>query len=86
MDIVEDAVTSAEGVREVKSVSRQGQANITIEFDLNRDIDAALQDVQTRVAQAARRMPRELDPPIITKSNPEDQPIMRLVVLRDRSR
>jgi multidrug efflux pump len=78
VDIVEDAVTAAEGVSEVKSVSRQGQANITIEFDLSRDIDAALQDVQTRVAQAARRMPRELDPPIITKSNPEDQPILRL--------
>jgi hydrophobe/amphiphile efflux-1 (HAE1) family protein len=78
VDIVEDAVTSAEGVAEVKSTSRQGQANITVEFDLSRNIDAALQDVQTRVAQAARRMPREIDPPIITKNNPEDQPIMRL--------
>ncbi|MGH9333469.1 MAG: efflux RND transporter permease subunit, partial [Vicinamibacteria bacterium] len=78
VDIVEDAVTSAEGVAEVKSVSQQGQANITVEFDLSRNIDAALQDVQTRVARAGRRMPREIDPPIITKNNPEDQPIMRL--------
>ncbi len=78
VDIVEDAVTSAEGVAEVKSISRQGQANITVEFDLSRNIDAALQDVQTRVAQAARRMPREIDPPVITKNNPEDQPIIRL--------
>jgi HAE1 family hydrophobic/amphiphilic exporter-1 len=78
VDIVEDAVTSAEGVAEVRSTSRQGQANVTVEFDLSRNIDAALQDVQTRVAQAGRRMPREIDPPVITKNNPEDQPIMRL--------
>ena len=78
VDIVEDAVTSAEGVAEVKSTSRQGQANVTVEFDLSRNIDAALQDVQTRVAQAGRRMPREIDPPVITKNNPEDQPIIRL--------
>jgi hydrophobe/amphiphile efflux-1 (HAE1) family protein len=84
VDIVEDAVTSAEGVREVTSTSRQGQANVTVEFDLNRNIDAALQDVQTRVAQAARRMPREIDPPVITKNNPEDQPIMRLSLAGDR--
>jgi multidrug efflux pump subunit AcrB len=85
VDIVEDAVTSAEGVREVTSTSRQGQASVTVEFDLNRNIDAALQDVQTRVAQAARRMPREIDPPVITKNNPEDQPIMRLSLAGDRS-
>jgi hydrophobe/amphiphile efflux-1 (HAE1) family protein len=84
VDIVEDAVTSAEGVREVTSTSRQGQANVTVEFDLNRNIDAALQDVQTRVAQAARRMPREIDPPVITKNNPEDQPILRLSLAGDR--
>jgi hydrophobe/amphiphile efflux-1 (HAE1) family protein len=85
VDIVEDAVTSAEGVREVTSTSRQGQANVTVEFDLERNIDAALQDVQTRVAQAARRMPREIDPPVITKNNPEDQPILRLGLAGDRS-
>jgi multidrug efflux pump len=84
VDIVEDALTSAEGVREISSTSRQGQANITVEFDLNRNIDAALQDVQTRVAQAARRLPREIDPPVMTKNNPEDQPIMRLSLSGNR--
>lgn len=84
VDIVEDAVTSAEGVAEVRSTSRQGQANVTVEFDLSRNIDAALQDVQTRVAQAARRMPREIDPPVITKNNPEDQPIIRLAFSGNR--
>jgi hydrophobe/amphiphile efflux-1 (HAE1) family protein len=78
VDFVEDAVTSVEGVRQISSTSRQGSANITIEFELNRDIDAALQDVQTRVAQAARRLPRDIEPPVVTKNNPEDNPIMWL--------
>jgi len=76
VDFIEDAVTSIEGIKEISSTSREGAANITVEFDLSRNIDAALQDVQTKVAQAARRLPREMDPPIITKSNPEDQPIL----------
>src|SRR4030095_1445434 len=68
VDFIEDAVTSIEGVKQISSSSRQGSANITIEFELSRNIDVALQDVQTRVAQAARRLPREIDPPIITKT------------------
>jgi hydrophobe/amphiphile efflux-1 (HAE1) family protein len=78
VDFIEDAVTSIEGVKSISSTSRLGSASITIEFELSRNIDAALQDVQTRVAQAGRRLPREIDPPIITKTNPEDQPIMWL--------
>ena len=76
VDFIEDAVSSIEGVKQISSQSREGAANITIEFDLSRNIDVALQDVQTKVAQAARRLPREMDPPIITKTNPEDQPIL----------
>ncbi|KAF0240136.1 MAG: acriflavin resistance, partial [Planctomycetota bacterium] len=76
IDVVEDAMMSVQGIREVSSVSRQGSANVTIEFDLSRDIDAALQDVQTKIAQAQRRLPKDLDPPVVTKQNPEDQPIM----------
>ena len=67
------------------SSARLGRsASITIEFELSRSIDAALQDVQTRVAQAARRLPREMDPPIITKNNPEDQPILWLALAGNR--
>ncbi|MEK7468243.1 MAG: efflux RND transporter permease subunit [Planctomycetota bacterium] len=76
VDVVEDAMMSVQGIREIASVSRQGAANVTVEFDLSRDIDAALQDVQTKIAQAQRRLPKDLDPPVVTKQNPEDQPIM----------
>jgi len=85
VDFIEDAVTAVEGVKQISSTSRQGQANITVEFEISRNIDAALQDVQTRVAQAARRLPREIDPPIITKNNPEDSPIMWLSISGTRS-
>ena len=80
VDIVEDAITSIQGVREISSTSRQGQATISIEFDLNRDIDVAVQEVQTKIAQAQLRLPKELDPPVVLKVNPQDQPIMWLGV------
>ncbi len=84
VDFIEDSITSVEGVKQISSTSRQGSASITVEFELSRNIDAALQDVQTRVAQAARRLPREMDPPIITKNNPEDQPILWLALAGNR--
>ncbi len=83
-DIIEDAVMSIQGIKEVSSSSRQGNASISIEFELNRDIDIALQEVQTKIAQAQKNLPREIDPPIVTKSNPEDQPILWAALSGDR--
>lgn len=73
---LEEALVQVEGVKAINSSSRQGSANITLELDLSRNVDLALQDVQTKVSQAARRLPTDIDPPVISKSNPEDQPIM----------
>lgn len=75
-DILEDSVMSIEGIRNVNSLSMEGRTNITIEFELNRDIDTALQEVQTKILQAQRNLPTDIDPPIVTKSNPEDNPII----------
>lgn len=83
-DPLEDAVMSVQGIKEVSSVSRQGSAQVTIEFDLAKDIDVALQEVQSKIAQAQRSLPKEIDPPVISKSNPEDQPIMWLAFSGDR--
>ena len=83
VDVTEDVITSIQGIRDISSSIRQGQATITIEFDLERDIDVAVQEVQTKLAQAQLRLPRELDPPIVTKVNPQDQPIMWLGVSGD---
>jgi multidrug efflux pump len=81
---LEDAIVAVEGIKGISSTARQGRASIVVEFDLSRDIDLALQDVQTRVAQSARLLPREIDPPVITKTNPEDQPILWLALSGDR--
>ncbi|MDD5428750.1 MAG: efflux RND transporter permease subunit [Candidatus Omnitrophica bacterium] len=83
-DVIEGAVMSVEGVKEVTSVSMLGASQITIEFDLDRPIDVALQEVQTKISQAQRNLPNDIDPPIITKTNPEDQPIMFVALSGDR--
>lgn len=80
---VEDVLTTLEGIKGLSSSSRSGVGNISIEFELGRSIDAALQEVQTKVSQALRRLPKDAEAPIITKSNPEDQPIIWLAVTAD---
>ncbi|HPV39637.1 MAG TPA: efflux RND transporter permease subunit [Spirochaetota bacterium] len=75
-DVLEDSVMTIEGIRNISSTSMEGLTNITIEFELSRDVDTALQEVQTKILQAQRNLPTDIDPPIVTKSNPEDNPIM----------
>ncbi len=85
-DIIEDAVMSSEGLVEVSSTTRQGSTSVKLEFALDRDIDIALQEVQSRVAQAQRRLPEDIDPPTVSKQNPTDSPIMWLgLSSKDRS-
>jgi len=83
VDIVEDALMGIEGVREVSSAIRQGAATISIEFELSRSIDAAMQDVKTKIDQAQRSLPKDMDPPIVNKVNPDDHPIIILAVSSD---
>ena len=73
---LEEALVQVEGVAGLTSTARQGSGSVTVELALDRDVDLALQDVTAKVQQAARRLPRDLDPPVISKTNPEDQPIM----------
>ncbi|MCU0275349.1 MAG: efflux RND transporter permease subunit [Acidobacteria bacterium] len=80
VEILEEALIQVEGVKTITSSSRMGGANITLEMNLSRDVDLALQDVQSKVSQAQRRLPRDIDPPVISKSNPEDQPIMMVAL------
>jgi multidrug efflux pump subunit AcrB len=79
-ETLEEALVQVEGVKSITSDSNQGSSRITVELNLDRDVDLALQDVQTRVSQAQRRLPTDIDPPVISKSNPEDQPIMWLAL------
>ena len=64
-DVLEDAIMTVQGVKELSSTSKQGSTTITIEFNLNKDIDVALQEVQTKLAQAQRNLPTGIDAPVI---------------------
>jgi HAE1 family hydrophobic/amphiphilic exporter-1 len=69
------------GLNTVSSTSTLGNTQITLQFDLSRNIDAAAQDVQTAIAASARQLPIGLpNPPTLKKVNPADQPIMYLRV------
>lgn len=82
-DFIENAVMSVEGIKEVTSVSYLGRAQISIEFNLSRNIDVALQEVQSKIAQVQRNLPKDIDPPVVSKTNPEDQPIMWVALSGD---
>jgi len=84
VDVIEDAVMTVEGVRSVTSTSRYANASISVEFELSRDIADALQEVQNKVAAAQRYLPTDIEPPVISKTNPEDQPILWMSVTSDR--
>jgi hydrophobe/amphiphile efflux-1 (HAE1) family protein len=73
---LEEAVMQVEGVKRLTSSARQGGGSVSVEFDISRNIDSAMQDVQAKVAEVQRRLPREVDPPTVSKNNPEDNPIM----------
>src|SRR5665213_2647928 len=84
VDIVEDAVMSIQSVRSVTSESEDSEGTITIEFELNRNIDLAIQDVQAKVDSVLQKLPKAITSPTIRKSNPEDQPIMSLTLASDK--
>jgi HAE1 family hydrophobic/amphiphilic exporter-1 len=83
VDVVEDAVMGIEGLKSVNSSTSEGIANITCEFVLNHNINVALQEVENRIQQVQNLLPTALYPPVITKTNPEDQPIMWVMVSAD---
>ncbi len=76
IDVLEDQIVSVEGIRDITSTAKQGRASLSIEFDLSKDIDVAVQEIQTKIAQAARELPKDVDPAIVTKQNADDQMLM----------
>ena len=72
------------GLKLVTSKSTQGQASLTLEFELEKDIDAAATDVQTAITQATANLPADLpSPPTYSKTNPNDQPILYVALTSD---
>jgi len=83
VDVIEDAVMGIEGLASVTSSVSEGIANITCEFKMDHNVDVALEEVQNRIDQSSNLLPSALYPPVITKTNPEDQPIMWVMVTAD---
>ncbi len=77
---LEQAINAVPGIRTITSMSRQGSSNITVEFELSVDMETAANDVRDKVAQAQRRLPRDVDPPIVSKADADASPIMFVTV------
>jgi multidrug efflux pump len=74
--IVENQLAGLEGVETISSQSRDGRSQISVEFDLSRDIEAAANDVRNAVGRVLDQFPEETDPPQISKADADAQPIM----------
>lgn len=83
---LEDAISSVSGIDEINVYAFEGQAWITCTFVLERDIEGAAQDIREKVAGAINRLPRDTLPPVITKQDPQADPIMTLLVSGPMSR
>lgn len=80
IDILESSLLSVEGIKQITSQARRGRADVTLEFEIDTDIDVAVQEVQSILSSAQRRLPDDIDAPVVRKSNPEDRPIMWLSI------
>ena len=77
---LEESINGIAGIRSLKSVSRDGRSTITVEFDVEMDLDIAANDVRDRVSRAQRNLPLDADPPIVAKSDADAQPIVMLSI------
>jgi len=81
---IEEAVNTVEGIDQLRSISTNGTSIVVITFDLSRNIDTAAQDVRDRVAGALRNLPREIDPPIVSKFDNDQTPVISFALSGDR--
>jgi HAE1 family hydrophobic/amphiphilic exporter-1 len=81
---IEEAVNTVEGIRELRSISGAGTSLVLITFELGREIETAAQDVRDRVAQVLRRLPDDVEPPVVGKFDSDSQPAMTLALAGDR--
>jgi len=82
--VIEDAIAGIEGVEKLDSTSRDERSDIRIEFRLDRDIDAAANDIRDRVSRVVDQLPSEADPPEIAKVDNAGQAVMYLNLTSDR--
>ncbi|MBL8016091.1 MAG: efflux RND transporter permease subunit, partial [Ignavibacteria bacterium] len=77
---LEESLNGIDGIKSLTSQSREGQSQITIEFSLARNLEDASNDVRDRVSRAMNNLPRDVDPPVVQKSDADDSPIIFMYV------
>jgi len=81
---IEEAVNTIEGITELRAGSGQGTSNVIITFNLNRDIEAAAQDVRDRVATVVRNLPPDALPPVVSKFDSDQSPSVSIALVSNR--
>jgi multidrug efflux pump subunit AcrB len=82
IDPIEQSLLAIEGIEEMKSTINQGSGSVRLTFNIKRNVDVALQEVQTAVSQV--RLPIGIDPPVVRKRNTEESPIMFIGIQSDK--
>ena len=81
---LEKAINSIDGIRNITSSSNQGSSNISIEFNLDKNLEEAANDVRDKVSQAIRSLPQDIDaPPVVSKSDADSEAIITMTVQSD---
>ncbi len=81
---LEEQINNIEGIKTLRSESREGVSTITIEFELSREIDVAAQDVRDRVSRVRGELPEDIEEPVISKQDSDAQPIIWNALNSDR--
>ncbi|MDI6891037.1 MAG: efflux RND transporter permease subunit [Thermodesulfovibrionales bacterium] len=84
-DKIEEAVNTINGVKTITSISTEGRSTVTVEFVLERDIDLAVQDVREKISIIRKKLPTDIDEPVIEKVDPDATPVMWLALTGERS-
>ena len=80
---LEESINGIAGIRTLTSSSRDGSSNITVEFQIGVEMEAAANDVRDRVSRARRSLPSDVDPPIVVKSDADSNPVYVMTVQSD---
>ena len=82
---LEKSINGIDGIRNISSSSNQGSSNITIEFNLDKNIEEAANDVRDKVSQAARSLPKDIDGnPVVSKADANSDPIITMTIQSDK--
>ena len=83
-EILEESINGIAGIRSLTSISSDGRSSITVEFNLEADLEAAANDVRDRVSRAVRNLPPDVDPPITVKSDADANAILSMTIQSDQ--